>query len=218
MQDRFFQFRWQHPIISSMLAVLVIFILCLFNYWLFKTLFDRSYFAWYINTGPVFGLVSVVVAAAWERLDEHKGLVSPNPYEFMGSYSQLAGVAMYALVPLLEPKSYPKGPPYPDYAIGIFTALLLMFTILAWLIFVIPLQYFVFFVCGALPRLATHSSMRIVAWLTGHRSNHLETAEQSVDDDIPNNGWVATITDKPFKMTGAISTAFLFLLSQFFNF
>ena len=218
MQDRFFHFRWQHPILSTILAVLVIFGLCLFNNWLFNVLFDKSYFAWYLDTGPLLGLVAVIVASAWEGLDEHKGLISINPYEFIGSYSGLAGVAMYALVPLLEPKSYPNGPPYPDYAIGIFMALSLMFAIIAWYILVIPLQYFVFFICGALPRLGTHSSMRIVAWLTGYRNHILETAEQSVNDTIPNNGWVATITNKPFKMTGAISAAFLFLLSQLLNF
>lgn len=216
MQDRLVQFRWQNPILSTILAVLVILGLCLFNYWLFNTLFDRFYFAWYIDTGPVFGLVSVVVATAWEKLDEHKGLISTNPYEFLGSYSQLTSVAIYALVPLVEPKSYPKGPPYPDYVIGLFTALMLMVTIIAWFIFVIPLQYFVFFICGALPRMGTATSMRIVAWLTGYRGQHLETAEQSVHDNIPTNGWVATITDKPFKMTGAISAAFLFLLNQIF--
>jgi hypothetical protein len=218
MRDRFFRFGLKHYRLSIVLAVLIILGLCVFNYWLFGVLFDSSYLAWYVNTGPVFGLVTIVIAAVWKGLDKEPGLISKNPYEYLGSYAQLAGLAMYTLTPIIDPKSYATRPPYSDYIVGFFFALLLMITIIAWLIFVIPLQYFVFLICGALPRMAPGSSKRVVAWLEGPHRKHLKMEEQPLNGVIPEDGWVATLKDMPFKLTGAFSAAFLFLLGQILNF
>lgn len=218
MKDRFLRFGMRHYHLSIILAILFICAIYLLNHWLFNAIFHRSYFSWYVNTGPVFGLVGIVIASAWKNLDEHTGLISKNPYEYLGSYAQVAGLAMGTLAPLVDPKCYSTRPPLLDYVIGLFSVLLLVFTIVAWLIFVVPLQYFVFFVCGALPRVAANSSIRVVAWLQGPTRKQLEFKEQLMDGAIPENGWVATVTDKPFKLTAAFSAAFLFLLGQIINF
>ena len=207
---------------NSVLAVLSIFILCLFNYWLFRILFHTSYFAWFVDTGPLIGLVTAVIGIAWQDLDEHRGLIASNPYEYLGAYAQVAGLAIMVLAPVFDTKKHVKLTSLLNFMIALLFALLFLVTIFGWLILVIPLQYFVFLICGALPRMALNSSTRVAVWLRGTQLGWFEGTPAQIQENfrqgLPEDLWVASLADKPFKLTGAFSVAFLFLLEKILNY
>ena len=217
MRDTLFRFISKHPHLRILLAVLFLLGLCVFNDWLFDRVFNRSYFAWYVDTGPVFGLITIFMASVWDKFEEDPGLIAKNPYRFVSGYFGIMALVLSALAPIIDTRDRVRRPPVIDHLLAILFAVLLLIIILGWIIFIIPLQYFVFLICGALPRIAPYAEKRTVAWYEGLYGNQLQIAEQPLHGVMPRNGWIVTVTDKPFKLTSALSAAFLYLLGQILN-
>ena len=83
---------------------------------------------------------------------------------------------------------------------------------LAWLLLIVPAQYFLFLLVGALSRTALTSSAQISARI---QSGHVELAETAPDDrPKPEDGWWdASMRHKPITLASALGAALLFLLS-----
>jgi hypothetical protein len=208
-RKRIYRFHLEHYRLSIIFAMLVLLGLTLLNIWLFNTFFHRSYFSWYVKAGPLIGLVSAVAATALGGLDKDSGFISKNPYEYLGSYFQLVGITFLAFATMLSSKSHTKRPSIFDSLIGVAFMIIYFVTAMVWLIVIIPCQYFVFLICGSIPRLALNSSTRLVAWFDGKQ---LKYDELPVSTAIRSDGWDATMRDNSFKVTSAFSAAFLFLL------
>ncbi len=97
-------FGLKHYNLSLVLAVAVLFGLCLLNHWIFLRLFDRQYVLWFIKTGPLIALVTTVASTAWGGLDKVPGLISANPYAYVGSYLQVISLTGAGILPHLELK------------------------------------------------------------------------------------------------------------------
>jgi hypothetical protein len=83
---------------------------------------------------------------------------------------------------------------------------------LAWLVFVVPAQYFLFLLVGALSRIALTSSAQISARIQSGRVEILENppgARPKAED----GWWDASMRDKPVTLASAFGAALLFLLS-----
>lgn len=218
MKDRFYNFGLRHFQLSVILAIILILGVCLLNTWLFGVLFDRSYLAWYIDTGPIFGLVTTVMAMVWKGLEKEPNFISKNPYAYIGANFQLASLVIFPLAPILDTAQHSSHASNWDFIAGRFLMGVLFVATYAWLILVIPLQYFVFLFCGSVSRLSLHSTKQVVAWFGGPNPKYLNVKEQPLEKPIPEGGWVVSMTNAPFKLTAAFSTVFLFLLSQILNF
>ncbi len=211
MQEKIFNYGLNHYRRSIALAVLVLLSLCILNSWLFSQLFNNSYLAWYVNAGPVIGLVTTVAAVVWGGFDKEPGLISKNPYKYIGSYLLLTALTLFSLATIIDTKNHSKRPSLLDHILGLFFSFILIITIFIWLLIIVPFQYFVFLISGAIPRLSLNASTQLVAWFAG---SQLNVAEHSKSEEVSNGRWIAMFANQPFKVTSAFSIALLFLLRQ----
>ena len=207
--ERIYRFGLEHHRLSIIFAMLALLGLSLLNFWLFNTFFHRSYFSWYVKTGPLIGLVSTIAAVVWGGFDKDSGFISKNPYEYLGSYFQLVGITFFALGTILDSKNHTNPRSIFDLLVGAAYSVIFAVTAIAWLVVIIPFQYFVFLICGSVSRIALNSSTRLVVWF---EDKELKFAEHPLGEPIRSDGWDATMRNSPFKLTSAFSAAFLFLL------
>jgi hypothetical protein len=181
------------------------------NVFAFRVFFVRSYIEWYANAGPFIALATAAFGAAWGGLDKNPALVSANPLAYVGACFQVAGLPLIAVGAHLRSKNRlrPVGMELLPIAV---LALLLTVAMLAWMVFVVPAQYFLFLLVGALSRIASTSSAQISARIQSGRVEILERPPG--DRPKPEDGWWdASMRDKPVTLASAFGAALLFLLS-----
>lgn len=136
----------------------------------FAVLFDTDFVRWYLQNGSLINLLSALMAKLIRRADDDIGLISANPFLYIGTYVKLAGrtVGLSGTVAghIGESSGYlgdllkrdphqPLGPSLAvlaDFLLAGVAVILLAITAFCWMIVVLPAQYFVYLVCGALPR------------------------------------------------------------------
>jgi hypothetical protein len=184
---------------------------CAVNVWVFRAFFDRSYIGWYSNAGPFIALATAAFGAAWGGLDKNPALASANPLAYFGACLQVAGLPFIAVGAHLRSKNRLR--PIGMEIVPVFVlTLFLIVAVFAWLLFVVPAQYFLFLLVGALSRIALTSSAQISARI---QSGRVELAESPADDrPTPEDGWWdASMRHKPVTLASAFGAALLFLLS-----
>lgn len=184
---------------------------CAVNVWAFRTFFDRSYIGWYSNAGPFIALATAAFGAAWGGLDKNPALVSANPLAYVGACLQVAGLPLITVGAHLRSKNRLR--PIGMEVLPVFVLTLsLTVAMLAWLLFVVPAQYFLFLLVGALSRIALTSSAQISARI---QSGRVELAESApAPRPKPEDGWWdASMRHKPVTLASAFGAALLFLLS-----
>jgi hypothetical protein len=177
----------------------------------FRVFFDRSYLEWYANAGPFIALATAAFGAAWGGLDKNPALVSANPLAYVGACFQVAGLPLIAVGAHLRSKNRLRPVGLELLPIAVLT-LLLTAAMLAWLVLVVPAQYFLFLLVGALSRIALTSSAQISARIQSGRVEILENppgARPKAED----GWWDASMRDKPVTLASAFGAALLFLLS-----
>jgi hypothetical protein len=184
---------------------------CAVNVWAFRTFFDRSYVEWYSNAGPFIALATAAFGAAWGGLDKNPALVSANPLAYVGACFQVASLPLIAVSAhvLSKPRLRPIG----MEILPVFVlSLSLTVAVLAWLLFVVPAQYFLFLLVGALSRIALTSSAQISARIQAGQVELLESPP--ADRPKPQDGWWdASMRDMPVTLASAFGAALLLLLS-----
>jgi hypothetical protein len=205
---------------------------CVLNQWVLSQLFELNYIRWYVNAGPIIGLATAAFGAAWGGMDKNTGLVSANPFDYVGACLQVAGLpiivfgvhisSMGSLAESLgtpprflatdsrayRPASREVLAVLRDALLGV--PLILVFTVstFAWLLLVAAPQYFVFLVCGAPSRIAMASSNSVYAHFSGRS---VKTETKPLNDPLPEGSWDASMRDKPVTLTSAFSAAMLFV-------
>ena len=184
---------------------------CAVDVWTFRAFLDRSYIEWYSNAGPFIALATAAFGAAWGGLDKNPALVSANPLAYIGACFQVAGLPLIAVGAHLRSKNRLR-PIGMELLPIVVLAPLLTVAMLAWLILVVPAQYFLFLLVGALSRIALTSSAQISARI---QSGQVEILERPPGDRLkPEDGWWdASMRDKPVTLASAFGAALLFLLS-----
>jgi hypothetical protein len=139
------------------------------NYLLFDQLFDRNYFSWYIENGPLISVVFALISASID-LDAIPDLVSRHPLIYLAGQFHLR--AMHSAGWAAELSEIDEKYQSADWAhkVGevtdeIFKAIIwqiLVLVLLAWLFVVVPIQYFAFLVCGSMARAALRSPSQAV--------------------------------------------------------
>lgn len=194
-----------------MAATFVVLLLaCALNIWIFRVLFDRNYIEWYSGAGPFIALATAAFGAAWGGLDKNPALVSANPLAYFGACCQVAGLPLFAAGAHLRSKN--RRQPVGIECVFLFVLLLsLTVAVFAWLLLVMPAQYFLFLVVGSLSRVALTSSAQISARIS--QSGRVEFTESAPDGRRkPDGWWDASMRDKPVTLASAFGAALLFLL------
>lgn len=178
----------------------------------FRVFFDRSYLEWYANAGPFIALATAAFGAAWGGLDKNPALVSANPLAYVGACFQVAGLPLIAAGAHLRSKNRLRPVGLELLPIAVLT-LLLTAAMLAWMVFVVPAQYFLFLLVGALSRIGLTSSAQISARI---RSGRVEILESPPGDrpKAEDGWWDASMRDKPVTLASAFGAALLFLLGM----
>lgn len=110
-----------------------------------------------------------------------------------------------------EPVIVPWGLPVIDIVLAMLFALAFVLAALAWLLLVVPLQYFVYLVTGAPARVACASPTR--AWVKSEEKGSI-ISEALKSDALPAGAIESGFTARPVTFTAAITTAVLFAVSQ----
>lgn len=179
--------------------------LVVMDYWLFEILFGDNYFKWYLSVGPFVGLATAIIAASFGSLEKHTGLISAHPLDYLGASLQACGLPIFVLGTHLKSNSSWYLLP------TLFLAVMATIAMIAWLILVVPLQYFVYLLCASPVRVATSSSTSVMARFMGHR---LEFGEQPSSAPVPEGWWDASMRERPVVLTNAFSAAVLFLADK----
>jgi len=105
----------------------------------------------------------------------------------------------------------PIGLGYLDFAITLACALVLALALIAWLVLIVPAQYFVYLIAGAPAREALASPRR--AWVRVTRGQ-IEIASAPKQQDIPDEYSESGISAKPITLTASLAAIILFALSR----
>ncbi|MBI3014513.1 MAG: hypothetical protein HYY65_05505 [Candidatus Tectomicrobia bacterium] len=197
--------------LAGFLLLVVLLAICFLNRWIFRELFGLDYVRWYVDAGPIIALATAAFGAAWGELDKNPSLVSANPYDFAGACLQVAGLPIDVFGAHLRSKNREVPLSALEFLAGLPLIVVFVIAAIGWLLFVVPLQYFVFLICGAPSRIAMASSIRVEARIVGRK---LEMEEQPLLNLERDDWWDASMRDKPVTLTSAFSAAALFLISQ----
>ena len=105
----------------------------------------------------------------------------------------------------------PIGLGYLDFVITLAFALVLALGMLAWLVLVVPAQYFLYLIAGAPAREALASPRR--AWVKVARGQ-IEIVRAPKQRDIPDGYSESGISAKPITLTASLAAIILFALSR----
>lgn len=185
--------------------------ICLINYFVCRRLFASNYLRWYVSAGPFIGLATAAFGAAWGGLDNNVGLISANPLRYIRSCLLVAGLPIYVFGGVLLSRNQPQRISIRDILFGLPLIVVFVVAAMGWLLFVAPLQYFVFLICGAPSRIVLSSTYAVHARVDGRR---LTYQDKTTDDPKPEKGkgWDASMRDKPVTLANAFSAVTLFFI------
>ena len=201
------------------------------DYWLLTAAFKRNLFEWYLRNGSLIALMTSILALFWKDIDKNVELISWNPLAYIAAHLRLCSAPFSILGPKISALSQeaidraralysdPHASIIVAYArsfeifASALTGLIICAIAIAWLLLVVPIQYFVYLVCGALPRvLSTDLS-------------DAETEEQGTEA-LPNGRQVIetrdgsananTIGNRAVSFTALLSAAFILFLKSIF--
>jgi hypothetical protein len=172
------------------------------NQWLFSyiwdlDIWDLKYLEWYLHQGAKITWVVALIAFICGDLNRNISLISARPLEFLGGYIGLLSEIFLtmATIGVVQPK---KESPISSY-FGIDRMIAMIVTsvfgilVLIWLLVVVPLQYFLFFICGAPARIIMCSEER--------------------PKDSPTGWWNASVMQNPVSITAGFAGMALWLAS-----
>jgi hypothetical protein len=193
------------------LAFLALLGVCAANVWLFEIFSDRSYLEWYTRTGPLIAIATAAFGAAWGGLDKNPALVSANPLAYLGACFQVAGLPLVAAGAHLRSQHRVTPIGLELFPVIILT-LALAVAVFAWLLLIVPAQYFLFLVSGSLSRIALTSSAQISSRIREGQVELMETGPDVLQK--PEGGWWdASMRYKPVTLASAFGAALLFLVN-----
>jgi hypothetical protein len=193
--------------------VLLAFIgLIILHRYLFRHFWDLDYLGWYLHNGAQISWLVALMTLIWGDLNKNAMMISPRPLEYLVGYSLLLGVLFNSLAPIGRTQVVDQGPVTSYRAVDqiISTIVLIAFTILlfAWTVVIVPVQYFVFFLCGAPGRLMMYAKERPIVRLGFPYKVELIGS----DKETPSGWWETSLAQKPVAITAAFAGMFLWLL------
>lgn len=136
---------------NHLLAFFIIIGLILLNRWIFAALFDTDYLLWYISNGSLIGAGVTFVSLASKEFKKDVDAISANPGIYVAAYFKYLAIIYFDFGTYLRlNKSVILF--FDSFLVFAWLMIILSATFL-WIIIVVPLQYFVFLLCGAPARM-----------------------------------------------------------------
>jgi len=224
--------------IKTLLALGGLLLVLGIDYYIFHV-FKSDYFDLYLKHGAAIGLVTAIATLAWGDLDRNHLLISSNPRLYIASimlvvgtpFKSLAGQLRYIgrLVGVCGYKFEKFGKEiqlgrkkvsdfqfFPNFMFlwdTIFSILFLIIFlcfIIVWILIVVPMQYFVFLICGALPRLIIQSPYRYILKFDPPKIQFKQIKKEKA---TPEGWWDVGFANKPVRFAALLSSLFLFLIN-----
>lgn len=174
---------------------------------------------WYAEHGFTIGFIQAILSSMWGDTNKRKNLISVYPSLYIAEYLMF-GAAFFSSKGAIKGK--PKNsvidllPLSNKIAaisdiIGIILLIILDLLVLAWIIFIVPIQYFVFLVLGSPARLF----MRVQIKAVGKKREGLVGEFgafginwEPLDYKINKDEFEFTFHDKPLTLTSVITGIF----------
>jgi hypothetical protein len=195
------------------IGLLIIAALAAIDQWLFRRLFGQDHWRWYLDRGALVGAMTSLVAISWGELGRNRGLIAAHPLDYLGSCLQVAAIPVYAFGTGQRRNRSASPPRNPfDALLTLIFSLVLVLLIVAWIVAVVPLQYFVYLVAGAPARTLLASDWRPIASMNGRE---FRTREIGADEAVPEGWWEVGFRQRPLAITGVFSSLLFLLAKQF---
>lgn len=215
---------------ENFLTLIIFTALILLNRWIFTTLFGTDYLLWYISKGSLISLGITFISLVAKEFKKDINTVSANPRTYSTTYLRYLSIAWYMFGTLMRENtglgkkrgeqktvSERKNDAQPSFdpvsaswhlidslLLLIWAAVLFMGVVL-WIAVVIPLQYFVFLICGVPARYFQATNFQVVVVKKDEKPTltHIKGSEK-----IPENGQVVGLGIEPFPLTSLLSVLF----------
>lgn len=213
---------------KQLLAFTILVGLILLNRWLFAMLFDTDYLLWYINNGALIGAGVTFISLASEEFKKDVAAVSARPGIYFAAYFKYLAIIYFDFGTYLRLNTGAIS--IFDIFLALAWMVILFVMTLLWIIIVIPLQYFIFLLCGAPARMFYPAGYQVSDRIKDGNLEYrlvreLDKAETSslilTPKDVLNlesfkksletpRGWKETnISIEPFTLTSLLSILFL---------
>lgn len=191
--------------------VLCVFIGIIFlQRYLMDRILDLDFFDSFLRYGAQISWLVAIFTLVFGDLNKNPDMISARPLEYLRGYALILSTVFSSLASILGQRRKIESPPVTQYLLldSLF-ALLVLFPfslfILAWIVLVIPIQYFVYVICGAPARYSLYSNIRIVVTQTG---------TSTTDDD-----WSSPdVSNTPVTLTAALSGFMIWLVQTVHSF
>jgi hypothetical protein len=182
-----------------------------------RALFGTHYLSWYVANGAILSTVVAFVSLAWADVNELHGLISAHPIQYAAAHVTLCVLPSRSLAAILAPRgaarpeTAPIGLPFLDAILAAVVTVLVLAALVAFILVVAPIQYFVYLVAGAPGREACASPER--AWYRIGPSDVVVGAGPRTDE-LPPGADESAYTGRPVTLTAAVASALLFATQQ----
>jgi hypothetical protein len=187
--------------------------------WLSAKYLGNPILLWYAKNGFTIGFVQAILSSMWGDINRRENLISAYPSLYIGEYSSF-GYAFFGSMVAIRGK--PKSSiidslPFSNTIatisdfIGIILLSILGLLVLAWMIFIVPIQYFVFLVLGSPARLLMRVQIKAVGKKKKGLSGEFGAFEiewEPTDYKIKEDEFEFTFHDKPLTLTSIITAIF----------
>ena len=185
-------------------------------WWVFRAA-GHSYWAFWLDSGPLIGLATAAFGWAWGGLDRNPGLVSADPLDYGGAVLQVAGMPLVAFGGHMQSANQERPAALRDTLLVVPLAIVFGVAIIGWLLLIAPAQYFAFLVAGAPSRIALASRYRLYARIDGGQVRHADGREGGRELDAAgfpkeDGWWDASMRDRPVTIASAFMAAALLVL------
>lgn len=170
-----------------------------------RTVWNVDYLLWYLRNGAQISWVAAILGLFWGDVNKHVQLISARPLEYLRAYVlMLAGVfsSWGSIFGKRNPTAQAKVTSYAllDTSFSLLIAFIFTALMVLWTLTAVPIQFFVFIVCGAPARLSLSSGEAFAI------------QEEAVNADEAKNFWQSTIEKKPVSLTLGIAGMLIWLV------
>jgi hypothetical protein len=221
-------------VLSALLGLVIIAALIAANDFIFRAWLGADYLRWYLRNGSLISLGFAFVSLAWGDLNRVKDLVSAHPMLYISASLFLVALPIQTFGTIMRAPQNPVPPPpetrsslaqwstawrvaqaLMNFIDTLFTglfAIVFALAVIAWLLVVAPMQYFVYLICAAPARLMRRGKRKIIAAFDDRGYFHV--TEMRGDKPTPADWFEAGFFSKPVSLTAAFAAVFIWLLGQ----
>jgi hypothetical protein len=195
------------------------------SWWAFRSFGNTNYFVWYLKNGSWIGMVVSFIALIWEGLGVRADLLSASPAKYVRAcFGLLAAFFLSCSVYIDNLRFGPNDgdggrrsaiASLLDSVMAPLILLTIIICVIAWLVVIAPLNYFITILTGAIAR----QELRGTRWRPIYKQTDKEIimAKQPAKDILPDNAVDISLARKPFAVSQAITSLFLWIADKIFQ-